>query len=502
MPDIMNLRGRHCTGLVDPRYADLLAARLVSGEIADFADFEVVKKSTVRTVLRGKLADDLCVHAKLYRAVRITDRARDALTGSRGVGEFHRLREARARGLPCVEPLAAGSVDGSLGARSFLLTRTAPDAHPLGRGPQDPAIAPAVGRLLRAVHDAGVLALDLHPGNLLRGPDDALQLCDLTSVTLTEPLDAKQRAQGLAFFCQDLDGGVLDPNATSLLEAYGAGPELIADAARAGHRLRARALVAFGRRATRSCAQTLIASDPDSTRWFLNRAAAPLHAATRAFVTDERPPPLKSGRRGAVWLSGDLAVKQRDAAVARRLFQASYLLMFAGVPTAEPVGLHLRHGTGLVFVRRIAGPTLEEELSTGIDRPALRAAARALGKAVGRLHGHGLRSRDMKLENLMRDPARGVVAMVDLDGVCRKSVHDGRKQAADLGRLLASFADHAHGDHARVVKDFWRSYLRARQWLHSKPNPILRQRSAVRAWAYAARKANRARPVAPGGGSV
>ncbi|MFO1051123.1 MAG: lipopolysaccharide kinase InaA family protein [Planctomycetota bacterium] len=490
--DIMTARGRRCTGLFVAGMQEVLLSRLEQEAEAGlpFADLATVKQSTVRRVLCGTLAPGLDIHLKLFRALRFTDKARDLLGGARGVVEFRRLCATRARGLPAVEPLAAGNLSGSFGTRSFLITRTVDGATALPRAALPVAQAEAAGRLLRRAHDSGLLALDLHPGNLLCTPQGGLVLCDLTAARLSDPLDVRQRALGLAFFCQDLPAGVRDPAAAPLLHGYAAWPALIEDAARRGVALRTRLLVAFGRRATRACSTTRVAREADDHTWFLCSDQDALHAAARAFTNLPAPPPLKSGRRGAVWLSADLAIKERSAPAARRLFQAGYRLRFAGVPIPPLVALHLHHGVGRVFSARLHAPTLRDELRAGTLAPhQVHAAARSLGHAVGRLHAHGLRNRDMKLENLIRDPQTDAVLTVDLDGVRRKSPHDSRGQAADLGRLLAAFREHAHPATARVVRTFWRSYVRARQCLDQRPDPNLRRLSAARARAFATRKA-------------
>ncbi|MBI5852613.1 MAG: hypothetical protein HZB39_16490, partial [Planctomycetes bacterium] len=168
------------------------------------------------------------MHVKFHRAVTLADRARDAWRGARGLVELDRLREASRRSLPCVEGLAAGRIETADGSRSFVVTRSVPGANPLPRGPLSAEQATAAGCLLRSAHDAGLHARDLHPANVLCRPDGSLLLCDLTSATWAEPLDARDRARGLAFFCQDLYGGVDDPAAVPLIRAYSPTPLTLA----------------------------------------------------------------------------------------------------------------------------------------------------------------------------------------------------------------------------------------------------------------------------------
>lgn len=489
----MTLRGAAVTCLCTADFAAVMRERVDLADPLAWPGLEVVKDSTVRTVSRGTVSrghtDGFDVHLKQYRAVRLSDRARDALSGSRAVKELRNLLEARRRGLPCAEPLCAGRWTGSFGARSFLVTRTIEGGRALPRGPLPPSTAARAGELLRDAHDAGLSALDLHPGNVVEDAVGALWLLDLQSAVLSEPLENDERARAIAFFCLDLDGGVHDPAAAPLLEAYRASPALVAQAAQAGRRQRTQALVAFGRRATRPCRHTTVERRPDGTVLHLHRPAGDLHDALRAFLAAPRPDPLKSGRRGAVWLTGSLAIKQRPAAAARRLFQASYLLLFAEVPSPQPVGLVVRHGVGLCATRRVDAPNLRDELEGGarLSAAALGIAAESLGRSVGRLHALGLRNRDLKLDNLVRDPQTGAVLLVDLDGLRRKSPLDRRGLAKDLGRLLAAWTAVGHPQHALVVRTFWRSYHRSLRRLHAirclrpKQSRNLRRRSEVRA---------------------
>ena len=448
-------------------FARALEALLEAGEPGTWPGFEGVKESAVRRVLRGvargPAGADFDVHLKLYRADKLSDLARDAVRGPRSAREFDNLRGARRRGLPCVEPLAAGALGGRGGSRSFLITRTEVGKS-LPRGELSSLQARRVGELLRLAHDRGLHARDLHAGNLIERTDGSLVLLDLTSAALGQALELEQRAQALAYFCRDLDGSVLDPAARPLIEAYGASPACTQAAARAGSRLRNRGLSAFGRRALRSCRHTALEQKTKGPRWYWHRPAAELHDAARALI-EAPPPPVKSGRRGAVHLGADLVLKDRTAAAARRLFRAAYWLSFAGVPCPMPVALRTFQRRGQVVSARLAGSSLEDELAAGLAGAELLAAARRLGTSVGRLHAHGLRNRDMKLENLQRDPRTGAIAMVDLDGIHRKIPRDRRGQGADLGRLLASFRALGQPGGTKVLRAFLASYISARSAL-------------------------------------
>ena len=150
----------------------------------------------------------LDVHVKHYHPADARSRARSLLRESKARAEAGRAREAAARGVPTLEPLAVGEASAGAAARgSFLVTRTVDGARTLTAFLEEelPAFAPArrarvrqslavaLGRLLARMHDAGVVHADLHPGNLLLrlGPGDEpdLYLIDLYAVRLGPPLD-------------------------------------------------------------------------------------------------------------------------------------------------------------------------------------------------------------------------------------------------------------------------------------------------------------------------
>jgi tRNA A-37 threonylcarbamoyl transferase component Bud32 len=495
-PQSVPLASGRATAVCDPAVAGGVA-RLLAQDVAAWPDagLERIKQRTVRSVFRGEL-DGVPVYVKVFRPDTLVDKVRDLVRADRGRAEHRHLAAIGALGLPVVTPLAHGFASEGRHLRSFVVTAAAPGAT-FDFATASAAAQAAAGALLRRLHDAGVKLDDLHPGNLLVGPDDAPRLLDLTSVRRGERADVRERARGLARFCAALDGGALDPSARAFLAGYlaaGALPAAFRAAIAAeARRHRAAALASFGRRAFRECAHTATADRRRAVpRWFwrLPNADATARAACATFA--EAPPtPAKSGRRGAVWLLPDLVAKERDAGAAQKLWRAAYWLAFAGVDAPAAVALRLHGGRGVVFSRRVGQPSLADELRAAPPTAAAACAdARRLGGNVGRLHAHGLGNRDLKFENLVRDPATGALAMVDLDGVRRHAVEDARGRGADLGRLLAAFDAAGRPGGAAAVRAFLRGYLRAHRCLHHAP-PLRRlvRRAAERAgqWASAHR---------------
>jgi len=479
-----------------PAIAEALTA-LLAHDVAHWPahGFVVVKQRTVRSVLRGSLAG-VPVFVKVYRPDTLADRLRDLVRAPRGAAECRALVQLRSLGLPAVEPIAHGLANAGASRCSFLVTR-ALDAAPFAFATAGPAGAERTGALLRTVHDLRLAIGDLHAGNLLLDATGAPTLLDPAKVRRTDALTLAERAEGLAFFCQELDGGALDPAARPLLRGYLAAGDLPAafraELTLATHRLRADALPAFGRRATRSCKHTEVPKRHRATprwHWHLPGLDASTRARCEAFAAAPTAP-TKTGRRGSVWLQDQLVVKERDAGKAQKVWRAAYWLLFARVPQAAPIALRLHAGKGFVFSQRLPTACLADELrAQRLDPPAIAAAAHSLGAAVGRLHAHGLGNRDLKFENLVRDPTTGEVHVVDLDGVRRRAANDSRGRGADLGRLLAAFRAAGAPGGAGTLRAFLRAYLRAWHALLQEP-PLRRllRRAEQRAgeWASAHR---------------
>ena len=469
MPQSAAITAARCRGSVSSAASTTLQP--LFDALPDTPGLATIKQSTVRTVLCGRVGN-IDLHLKIYRAVTLSDQARDRLRGDRGSREARNLTAASSLGLQTVEPLACGAYETDQGRRSFLVTRTVAAASPFSFA-MPPTVLAAVGRMLRKAHDRGFLPADLHGDNLVIDAAGSPWLLDLSSVQRAGDPDLTSRAASLAFLCQTLDGGPVNKQAQPLLASYLAAGNPLPEQfgiklAQAARQLRHRQLGQFGRRAQRPCKHTVLERDRRKRRWHLHQIedrGDALHAACRAFL--EAPPePTKCGRRGAVWLLDDLAVKERQQGAARKLFEAMYWLRFAGVPQAEPVALATGHGKGHIFARRVHTANLAEELASGtLSSSDISTAATQLGRAVGRLHAHGLRNRDMKFENIVREPATGRICMVDLDGVRRKKPSDARGQGMDLGRLLAAFRAAGSPGGTAAILTFVRSYLRARKQL-------------------------------------
>jgi hypothetical protein len=114
-------------------------------------------------------------------------RWRTLLTAARAAREWSNLVRVRGAGVPCVEPLGWDErrVLGCV-RESGLLTRFVPDAPSLkdwlsgGARPRErSAMCEELGRLVRRLHDAGVLGCRMSPRNFLVVGGRELMLLDL-----------------------------------------------------------------------------------------------------------------------------------------------------------------------------------------------------------------------------------------------------------------------------------------------------------------------------------
>lgn len=142
-------------------------------------------------------------------------------------------------------------------------------------------------------------------------------------------------------------------------------------------------------------------------------------------------------------------------------------------------------------MQRLQGPDLASELRS-LSPTELRSVAADLGDSIGRLHAFGLRNRDLKLDNLVRDPNSGRIHVVDLDGIRRRLPLERRGQGRDLGRLLAAYRAATDSDPVEpgLLRAFYRSYRAAWRRLGLKPSRNLRRHTEARAREWAAAHRN------------
>lgn len=145
-------------------------------------------RAVVRHYRRGGLVARLLGDRFLYTGARRT----------RPMREFAVLAHAHAAGLPVPRPVAARYVRRGLYYRADLATAAIEPARTLAtlvaHGELDGFDWPALGRTIRAFHDAGVWHADLNAHNVLRDAAGALWLLDFDRGWVASPRERWRRA--------------------------------------------------------------------------------------------------------------------------------------------------------------------------------------------------------------------------------------------------------------------------------------------------------------------
>lgn len=463
----------------------------------------LLKDSPLRRVWRTRLGDRSVV-LKESRIRGSAERVRAIWLRSRARKEAAMLREARRRGLPCPEALAA-VVERGLSPRSGWLV-----LEDLGSGRDVASILrdelgartrsddargllATCGEEIARAHAAGLRHHDLHLGNLWRGDDGRIFLLDLHSAHFASAHGAAPRVAELSGLLLSLPWPEDAALREALLAPICAGASMrLAELEAALPRLLARHLRRRGARALRPSGSFVrlrgegarAAAGPHS--WGLaRRGGRDAEPWSRARLLDAiaRGRALKSGRRGRVVvcnIAGEAVVaKSRREASSLCAWRAAEALAQRRLPHARALATcdaaadeAAAAPARWVVHEHVDGCSLADAATAKAPRRVARSLARDFGRILGRMHGSGLRCRDTKLDNfVVRD---GSLVLVDLDGVApmRPFVRTATI-AADLGRALAWLRAQAPA-HLRARADElarvalcawrreWRSFMIAR----------------------------------------
>jgi tRNA A-37 threonylcarbamoyl transferase component Bud32 len=500
-----------------------LVERLATGQVT------VVKQAPHRSIYRVELPD-LDVFVKHYPLCDRRSWLRGLWRPSKARGEHDKAVALAARGIATVEPLAYAEAPGA----SCLVTRTLPDVSPLNaflttalpalpeprRGRLRRGIAAALGRFLAAMHDAGVMHADLHPGNLLlRLADDdepLLYLVDLHAVRLGPPLSDARRLANLAVLNRWFVLRSAPSDRLRCWRAYEAARRLgarLGDAgARAVERLTWSSNLHFWRQRDRNCLGATRYFRPVGAGSVRGHAVADLDdAALAPFLADPDAPfrqpgavllkdspestvalidlPSPAGPRrliykrfaGGGWLRSLAGLVRQAPAV--RSFVSGHGLRHRGLPTPRPLAVWQRHRFGLPregYLLTEALPDavgLREHVGRLTTRADLHRLIDVVARLVAGLHARRLSHRDLKASNLLVSPAAWSpcaerheaaaapvmggapqVWFIDLVGVRRHRRLSRRRRVQNVARLAASFLGHPALTDADRAR-FLRAYL-------------------------------------------
>jgi tRNA A-37 threonylcarbamoyl transferase component Bud32 len=225
-------------------------------ELPSLAGARLWKQNRLRTVLGMARADLLAAPpgalarggdvgerwvVKQYRCPALIDRLRVKLLGSRARREFRALERLRGLGFAAPRPIAwADPRDGCRSSAGGLVMEEVHDAErlfdrlarlfsptcpaPAGGAPDPTARARRLlyefGRLVRRLHDHGVLHPDLHAANVLVDAADGLHLIDLHSCRFLGWLPPPLRRRGLAKAAHALLLGIAAAELAWFLRGY------------------------------------------------------------------------------------------------------------------------------------------------------------------------------------------------------------------------------------------------------------------------------------------
>ncbi|MES2595124.1 MAG: lipopolysaccharide kinase InaA family protein [Verrucomicrobiota bacterium] len=142
-------------------------------------------------------------------------------------------------------------------------------------------------------------------------------------------------------------------------------------------------------------------------------------------------------------------------------FRKAHLLENLNLPVAAAIASGVEPRRGLVqhcylIMQRVPGAkTYRTFFSTGGDL----AHARIVGNMIGRIHGGGLRHRDLRCENLLEDD-QGKFWFIDMEGIRVQLSHKPDRILRDLRSLYGNFRRCSAQPAPGVLSTFWRCYLR------------------------------------------
>lgn len=446
------------------------------------ADAGQVVKSTPTKLVTVHQVGGRTVYLKKYlNAAKWLRPLKYYFKASEARSEWALAAEVKRRGIPVVPHLAVGEKWTRGGLQESLIITEGFDGVRLDKFPEPHTdeLQTALARLLRAMHDNGVLQEDLHHNIMVKARP--LELCriDVDRGELLPPLNAEQRLENLAYI------NVFVPLRDKCFEVYQAEPEFVTSVRRRSAEIRRKL---FARRSGR-CLEHNLRFNPirlGGLRWWVrieyldDKLKALLADPDGALARGQRM--FKSGpnRQSTVGAFDGVVLKRFNTknrlnyfknlfrpSRAFRAYQKAYHLELLGLPTPKPIAAAERRVCRVLLnsylvTKEIPGATdLGEILKSG-GKPD-RTLVRQAGQLIGQLHDEGFSHGDLKETNLVRG-SDGRLYLLDLDALEFLKKVPAERAAADLARLLKGANKFPAVTRAERV-DFLLSYCRTRNLL-------------------------------------
>jgi serine/threonine protein kinase len=494
----------------------------------------IVKSGPHRIVYRVQLPD-FAIYIKHYLVPDRRAKYRQWFRRGKGRNEGKRSESLASIGVPTISPIALGErrKRGFL-FDNYLITREIPDSTPLDtfverdleqvpeprRSTIRRRLASALGALTARLHNAGLLHIDFHPGNVLLrlDADDAplLMMIDLDALRSVKKLGWPKAQQNLALLDHYFWLRSSRADRFRFLKAYLAfrhddhpPARTFAKGVEESTRRWAERL---WRRWGKRCRSTnkyfqvyqspdawCVASrdlDPAEVEPLLTDPDAPLRRPDARLIKDSRTTRVVETTmrvRGAMtpviykrfnrkkWIDPVLAVFRPSRAW--RSWQAGQHLASRGIPTPQnlafvsrrrkpwfsPFEGMLPHETYLITIKQEHATTLLDHVLyvlPHLDPESLHLEARritlALASLVRSLHERSLSHRDLKASNILvcKDSRtrHGFLSLIDLVGVRLQDPVPMHRRVQNLARLSVSLAD-APGRTRSESLRFLRAYL-------------------------------------------
>ena len=360
--------------------------------------------------------------------------------------EWTRAHKIEALGVPIVRHLALGERWGVVGLRESILNTEGFNGVQLHLCPERDGdeVQAVLGRLLRQMHDRGVLQRDLYHNILVQSKPLELKRVDVHHAEVKPALTQQERLDNLAFL------NFRVPLADACFRAYGWNQELAEQTRQRSAVMRRQHLCYRSKRCLKRNAEFApmrlgrlkcwvrlpylddrlrhILNDPDE---FLEH-----HAET-----------LKGGRTSTVGRSGGLVVKRfnlRKAtnliknyfrhSRARRAFRKAYHLELVGIPTAKPIAAAERRIARFLLRSYFVMEEIPGAIDFGEWRGDKQQSMERVAELLAKLHNEGFSHRDLKETNIVFDEA-GRLYLIDLEGLRFVGEIPFTRAAADLARF-------------------------------------------------------------------